>query len=259
MSESLIHIAPGFATLRGLLDGIDRHGVPPEAVLIYEARNKVYTLADPRIGTVLNIKAYRIPNIVNRVVYGLFRPGKAKRAFNNARKLLDLGIETARPIGYIEQGRRGWYGRSYFVSEQLPDEWKLLRDAEVRPDFESLNRALARFILGLHKLGIWMKDFSPGNILVRGGIDSGYTFAMIDINRMEFGISNRRKLYTNFQAIYSNSESVRRLATEYAVSAGYDDSQRERLERTAVRLFENKKKNRERKHRLKRWLGLKNQ
>ena len=68
----------------------------------------------------------------------------------------------------------------------------------------------------LHDRGVWMKDFSCGNILMRGATDD---FVLIDINRMEFGVTSRAKFDRDFSRIVDTEDAVRVIARAYAPDA----------------------------------------
>lgn len=67
---------------------------------IHKARNELKVIEYKNIQTV--VKAFKIPNIINQVVYAYFRDSKAKKSYENAVKLINLNINTPTPIGYIE-------------------------------------------------------------------------------------------------------------------------------------------------------------
>ncbi len=51
-------------------------------------------------GKTINIKSFKIPNIINKVAYKYFRKSKAKRSFEYATILLEKGIGTPAPVSY---------------------------------------------------------------------------------------------------------------------------------------------------------------
>ncbi|GAL62962.1 hypothetical protein [Algibacter lectus] len=53
-------------------------------------------------GVNLNIKAFKIPNLINRVAYNFFRKSKAQRSFEYANKLTKMGVGTPKPIAFFE-------------------------------------------------------------------------------------------------------------------------------------------------------------
>ena len=74
-----------------------------EGKLIKDSRNtvKVFRIDDLYI----NIKRFKRPNFINRLVYTFFRSTKACRSFLYANKLLDYNILTPDPIAYIENSK----------------------------------------------------------------------------------------------------------------------------------------------------------
>ena len=57
---------------------------------------KIFDLDDTQI----TIKAFKVPNFVNKIAYQYFRKSKAQRSYEYACKLLDLGVLTPFPVGY---------------------------------------------------------------------------------------------------------------------------------------------------------------
>lgn len=191
-------------------------GISPSAQVIYKGRNKVYCYAHP-CGNV-NIKAFRRPGLLNSLIYTTFRKSKAQRSFEYANRLIQMGFHSPTPIGYGEERKGLRLMRSYYFSEQL--EAQNMRDWELKADCEPLLRALAQEMVKLHRAGVWHKDFSPGNILYTGNATDGYTFYYIDLNRMEFDVTNRCKLMSMFRAINLSPIETERIARHYAEAAG---------------------------------------
>lgn len=235
-------------TVSDLMKRLAKDGMPPEAVEIYRARNVVAKLPDEGI----NIKAYKVPGIAKGFIYGYLRKPKAMRAYTNAHELLRLGINTPEPLGVLVERKSGLLRRSFFVSRQL-EGWSELRGAEKRSDFTALNDALARFILGIHRKGVFMKDMTPGNILFRTA-DDGFEFALVDINRMEFGITDRRLLRSNLGLVFDSEDAGAALARRYAELDGGNADTAEAEARAAFRRRWAKIR---RKQRLKALLGIK--
>lgn len=185
--------------------------------VIYAGRNTIYSLTVD--GVSLTVKDFHVPSLFNRFVYSFFRPGKARRSYDHALRLQKEGIGTAEPIGWLEERRGLLLSRSYYVC--LLIDGQDIRHWETNvPDYPDMIRALAAFTLSLHRKGIYHKDYSPGNILFRRDADGKYNFSLIDINRMRFGVHNRKTLFRNFSCLNIDSESeTARVAREYAVLA----------------------------------------
>ncbi|MCC9073931.1 Kdo domain containing protein [Flavobacterium sp. F-65] len=139
-------------------------------------------------GKKINIKSFKIPNLINKVAYKYFRKSKARRSFEYATILLEKGIGTPQPIAFLEN--YNWLGLrdSYYVSEHLITELTFRELVEVPeyPDHENILRQFTRFSFGLHERGIEFLDHSPGNTLIKKNTKGDYDFFLVDLNRMEF-------------------------------------------------------------------------
>lgn len=194
-----------------LLEG----GLPAEAKIIYDARNRLASF-DAGDGNVYNIKAFRLPHIVNRMAYGWLRGSKARRAFNNACRLRSLGVPTPQPFAYIEEyDRLHWLHKSYFVSRQLSEDFKEIRFVEKNEDFENIIRDVALFIADFHRKGVWMIDLTPGNIMMRRNGEH-YEFALVDVNRMKFNVKDCDTLVASCGRLFEHASTRRLFAHHYA-------------------------------------------
>lgn len=229
---------PEFGTrFAAFVDRVARQGVPADAVDVYRGRNRVVATtapADNGRSRRLNIKEFRIPNIINRWAYAYLRRSKARRAFDNASRLRELGFNTPAPIAWIERrGPGGQLELSYFISEQL-DGWQEIRTAEAErhPRMGEIARGVGELIFRLHRAGVWMKDASPGNIMWHADEHGEIHFALVDINRMEFDIASRSLLMTNFGRVFASEKNTLAAARAYACAAGEPE---EKIEKAALR------------------------
>jgi hypothetical protein len=85
-----------------------------EGTVIYKGRNELRMFEHQGVEYI--VKSYRIPNIINRFVYGLFRPSKAQRSYEYALKLLGIGVGTPFPVAYMTESNGLLFGKSYCVS-----------------------------------------------------------------------------------------------------------------------------------------------
>lgn len=134
------------------------------------------------------VKRFKQPTWVNRVIYTWFRKSKARRAFEYAEILLKRGIETARPVAYMEIKRHGLFHTGYFISEYLP--YPLLADIQkLDMSYEEkivLKKDLILFTAQLHQQKIVHQDYNAGNIFFYKR-EGKYYFALIDLNRLKLG------------------------------------------------------------------------
>ena len=176
-------------------------------------------------GEKLNIKAFKIPNIVNQIAYKFFRKSKAQRSFEYGEKLLELGIGTPKPVAYVEFTTPFLFKKSFYVSKQLECDLtyrELVRDFDY-PDFDNILRAFTRFTYRLHETGVHFLDHSPGNTLIKKNAD-GYDFYLVDLNRMNFGEMDFETRMHNFSRLTKHKEMVEVMSDEYAkcIDEDYD-------------------------------------
>lgn len=179
---------------------------------IHKARNEIKTIDfDSRE---LVIKSFKIPNIINKIVYTFFRDSKAKKSYENSIKIIDF---VPRPVGYIEFKKFGFIDDSYFVSENFKYDFTI-REPLLQADFrdrEGVFKAFARFTYDLHEKGIFHLDYSPGNILIKEE-NKKYIFKIVDINRMEFRTLSVEERLKNFAKLWAKDDDLKIIIKEYA-------------------------------------------
>lgn len=170
--------------------------------LLHHERNRVEFGIYNGKGVVL--KTFCQISIFNRIFYALIRPSKAKRAFENAKKLLEMGFLTPSPIDYNDVIYfKVWLHQSWLVTEWESFDFsfrELIERPSVFFDWELIVRETAKFVLDLYKKQVLFKDLSPGNILYKRE-GKNYKIYLVDINRMSFcrvsytlGVKNLSKL-----------------------------------------------------------------
>ncbi|MCV9926866.1 Kdo domain containing protein [Flavobacterium sp. LS1R49] len=167
----------------------------------------------------INIKSFKIPNLINKVVYKYFRKSKAKRSFEFATTLLEKGIGTPQPIAFLEN--YNWLGLrdSYYASEHLVTEltYRELIEVPNYPDSENILRQFTRFTFKLHEKGIEFLDHSPGNTLIKKGPNNQYEFFLVDLNRMNFHTTmSFEQRMNNFRRLTPQKEMIEVMSNEYA-------------------------------------------
>ncbi|MDT0688475.1 lipopolysaccharide kinase InaA family protein [Salegentibacter sp. F188] len=166
-------------------------------------------------GQEINIKAFQIPNLINRVAYRFFRKSKAERSYNYARELINRGINTPAPIAYAEETTSLSLEKSYYISEHL-DYDLTFRDLDLRKSgHEEILRAFTRFTFELHEKNIQFLDHSPGNTLIKISAE-GYKFYLVDLNRMNFKSLNFSERMQNFKRLSRDKAIYEIMAEEYA-------------------------------------------
>ncbi|WP_290541316.1 lipopolysaccharide kinase InaA family protein [Alistipes sp.] len=156
-----------------------------EGELLHAGRNTIKAFAVK--GERLVVKRFKRPNLLRAIIYTFFRRSKARRSYEHAMRLRELGVESPEPVAWSEYRRHGLLCDSYYVSHYseytpLSQTTVLFPAAETRPVLE----AFARFAVHLHEKGIEHRDFNHGNILWDRSPEGLYRFQLIDTNRMHF-------------------------------------------------------------------------
>ena len=186
-------------------------------LLVRGSRNiiKIFPLSNQ----ILNVKAFKKPNLLNAFVYRFIRDSKAKRSYNYALKLLDKNIGTPQPMAYAEFNDGIGLGKSFYVCEHIVTEYTY-RDLVENPNVknhEEILRAFTRFCFKLHEAGVEFKDHSPGNTLIKINENHSYAFYLVDLNRMQFHtyMSFEQRMY-NLRRLTPKKGMIAIMANEYA-------------------------------------------
>lgn len=113
-----------------------------------------------------------------------FRPGKARRSFEHARRLLALGLATPRPLLLVEVRRAGFLVDSCYACEHLAGA-RQIREAVLDPASPGAAerlRACGAAVARMHAAGVLHRDLSAGNVLVGDDL----ACHLVDLNRMRF-------------------------------------------------------------------------
>ena len=186
---------------------------------IHKARNEIKIVEVE--GKKYTIKSFKIPHILNKIVYTFFKSSKAKKSYDNSIKIEDF---VPKAIGYVEFKKFGLIDKSYFVSEYFDYDFTI-REPLLDNDFddkENIFKAFANFTFNLHQNSIFHLDYSPGNILIKKEKDN-YIFKLVDINRMKFinlSIDNRLK---SFNKLWAKDEDLKIILKEYAYIMNIDE------------------------------------
>lgn len=170
-------------------------------------------------GISINVKSFKVPNFINKIIYRYFRKSKARRSFEFANILLKNGIGTPQPFAYFENHDFLGLKDSYYVSEHLKYDltYRELVEIPDYPDREKILRQFTRFSYLLHQKGIEFKDHSPGNTLIIKNDLGDYNFFLVDLNRMEFHDKMNFNLrMKNLCRLTPHKEMVAIMSNEYA-------------------------------------------
>jgi tRNA A-37 threonylcarbamoyl transferase component Bud32 len=180
---------------------------------IHETRNvvKVQTVD----GLKLVIKSYQKIYLANRLIYRFFRKTKGERALTYANYLLEKGINTPKPIAYINSYKNGLFQEGYFICEYTDFiSLNYFKENNIGIPFQLLED-LVHFIVKLHENGIFHGDFTLGNILFKME-KNWYSFSLIDNNRINIGSISPNKGLKNLKKLDLQAEEMAYLVKSYA-------------------------------------------
>jgi len=177
---------------------------------------KTFEIGD---GLKMNVKSFKIPNLINRVAYRHFRKSKARRSFEFAHRLLKKGIDTPTPIAFQENHNPIGLTNSYYASIHQNHDFtfqRVIQKPELT-DAENILRQFSRFTYDMHEAGIEFKDHSPGNTLIKKTEKERYKFFLVDLNRMKFHDKINIHLRMKTLSRLTKDEDILKLITdEYA-------------------------------------------
>jgi hypothetical protein len=153
--------------------------------VLYDQRNiiKLFEINGKRYV----VKSFRIPHLINRIVYSFFRKSKAERSYINTKKLESLNIGTPPPVAYIEFYSSFLIKESFYISEYFDFDHQM-SDALYDENFDnrdSVFRQFAKFTYEIHNKRVFHSDYNHGNILFKNN-NGIYEFSLVDVNRMKF-------------------------------------------------------------------------
>lgn len=215
-----ITVSPKYSQLKEFVQNLPSLWDAGEGKVIYKGRNELREMECK--GITMVVKEFRIPNLVNRLAYGVLRPSKARRSYEYAQMLLEHGIGTPEPVGYCTERNGILFGRSYYacLKSECPYTYVHLMNGDY-PNQERVLRAIARLTATIHELGWIHKDYSRGNILFKETPEK-VKLEIIDLNRIRFQKVDMIKGCKNFERLPGNEEMLRIMADEYARARGFD-------------------------------------
>jgi len=211
----IYEINPKYKNLKLFIENIESYFQESSHVL-YDQRNVIRVVNFE--GENYVVKAFKVPNLVNRFAYRYLRPSKAKRSYQYS---LKIGAELSpEPIAYIEQNKNALLATSYYISKYFQYDHtihEVLINKELKNRLKILEE-FADFTFKLHQLEILHHDYSHGNILIKESnkVDSNFEFKIIDLNRMEFKLLHLKSRLENFSRIKADDDDMKIIISQYA-------------------------------------------
>ncbi len=182
---------------------------------------KVFEVGDEK----WNVKSFQVPHLINRFAYKYVRKSKARRSFEHAEILLEKGILTPKPIGYLEYSKPIGLTNSFYITQNLSYDFDFgdVIDKEFS-DRENILNQFTEFTYQLHENDIHHFDHSMGNTLMCQTSKGQYDFYLIDLNRMRFEEMTYEKRIDNFNRLSLTPDMVEIIGKKYASLIGRDEN-----------------------------------
>ena len=170
-------------------------GAPSTDALLRHARNAVWTVPDPRNFTKKLVIKTPVKMHGYKKLLGRFKPSKGLRSWNGAAELLRRGIETAPPVAFFEKKGNANVMQNYYICEHVNADFSARQLCSAFAAGEKMYqgiseedayRQLCEFLFTMHNRGVFFRDLSGGNILIKKSEDNTLTFSLIDTGRAHF-------------------------------------------------------------------------
>lgn len=219
-----VHVESSFSTLHAFIATLpEQFASPHNGHTIYKGRNELREFTTPQ-GTIV-VKSFCVPNLVNRIAYGLLRASKAERSCRYAVLLRSKGIGSPAPVGWCSMRRGLLFTQSYYASlrSTLPYTYIDLIKGNI-PSSEAPDylRAVGRIAGQLHNAGIIHRDFSRGNLLLGRDAEGHIQVELVDLNRLRFHTISPDEGLKNFERLPATSQMRRYMAEGYAHERNLD-------------------------------------
>ena len=227
---SVMQLAEGCDDLQGFVASLPARFEQSEGKLIHDGRNKLREISYKANDYV--VKSYKKPNPVNRLVYGLLRPSKAKRSFCNALLLKQISVGTPDPVGYLNVRNGLLFTQSFLITRKSVCRYRYDQLFDTHTEMqEAVAREVGRITAVLHENNLSHLDYGRGNILFDFDKQGNVFLELVDLNRMRHGTVDIKAGCKNLERLPATAQMHRWLAQEYALARDFDEEECYRLMR----------------------------
>jgi hypothetical protein len=173
---------------------------PDKQGALRHARNAIWALPDPRNPASQVTVKQPVKMYPHKTFFDRFKPSKAKRSWNGAVELLRRGIDSAHPVAFFEKTGDLTLKQNFYICDYVEADCSVGEMfgwfAQGHTEFTSKNgqhisaestyQQLAAYLNDMHKRGVFFRDLSGGNILVKIQPDQNLHFSLIDTARARF-------------------------------------------------------------------------
>lgn len=214
-----LHLAQGCEKMKYHVLALPQFFASDKGDVLYKRRNEIRRMC--LCGEDCVVKSFQVPNLINRIAYGLLRKSKAQRSFEYAQRIASLGIGSPEPLAWLTIRKGFLFSKSFYVSRT--SECQLTYSDLIGgkfPEQEKYLEAIAHTAARLHEAGIIHRDFSRGNILLRQDAKGRVVVELIDLNRLRFHPVSLEEGCRNFERLPMTPEMLSITARAYAEARG---------------------------------------
>lgn len=171
----------------------ERLHAPSRKEALRHARNAIWTVDDPRSEGAKLVAKQPVKMHLHKKFLDRFKPSKALRSWSGTNELLRRSINAAPPVAYFEKKSDSSLLQNYYLCEHVAADFSAreLFSAFARGESEyegiaeaDAYRQLCDYLLALHGRGVFFRDLSGGNILIRREAGGALNFCLIDTGRI---------------------------------------------------------------------------
>ena len=218
-------IAEQYRKYADFIDSIPELMNSDKGEVLKDKRNSVKRLQHD--GLTFIAKRYKRVNWIQSIIYTHFRRTKAKRAFLFADEFRKRGVNSPRPVAYMEQYERGRFTVGYFVYEESKGR-EVFQELVKKEHFDhGLADAVTDYIVFMHSRGVLHGDLNSANFLYTMDAGGRYHFDMIDTNRSHFcdGWPTEKQCLENLKRFTHRHDLYEYVVRGYARRRGWDEEE----------------------------------
>jgi hypothetical protein len=171
----------------------EKLAIPAKETILRHARNAIWMLPDPRNADCRLVIKQPVRMHFHKRILDRFKPSKGLRSWSGSNELLRRGIGAAPPVAWMEKIQDASLKDNFYICEYVQADFSA---RELLSSYARGNRwfqgiedgvayhQLAQFLRLMHGRGIFFRDLSGGNILIRRSEHADLFFSLIDTGRI---------------------------------------------------------------------------
>jgi hypothetical protein len=180
-----------------LIEALKPDAIPPDSseTSLRNARNAIWSVENPLAPDQSLVVKKPVRIAWHKRILDRRKPSKSLRSWNGTSELQRRGIETPKVVAYFEHQDRIQLLDNWFICEHANTHLSVrsffiqFANGEETVEgytFEVFSEQLIEFIRTMHWRGVYFRDLSGGNVLIRIEENNRLVFSLIDTARARF-------------------------------------------------------------------------